>query len=58
MPLTPVPLTRPMMLRPPPQVTRLGVSAMLMPVGSRVVTNERSALRVEPVSFVATARKW
>ena len=58
MPLTPVPLTRPMMLRPPPQVTRLGVSAMLTPVGSRVVRNERSALRAEPVSLVAMARKW
>ena len=29
-----------------------------MPVGTRVVTNERSTLRVVPAAFVATARKW
>ena len=39
-------------------MTRLGFSAMLTPVGSRGVRNERSRLRVVPVSFVATARKW
>ena len=51
-----MPATRPITVRSPPQTTRLGVSAIQMPVGSRVVRNERSRLRVVPVSFVATAR--
>ena len=57
-PPTAVPATRPITDRLPLQITRLGVSAIEMPVGSRGVTNERSRLRVVPAEFVATARKW
>ena len=57
-PPTAVPATRPTTVTLPPQTTRLGVSAIETPVGSRGVTNERSRLRVEPAEFVATARKW
>ena len=57
MPPTAVPPMRPTTVRSPPQITRLGFSAMLMPVGSRVVRNVRVELRVLPVSLVATARK-
>ena len=55
-PPTAVPPTRPITDRLPLQTTRLGVSAIEMPVGSRAVTNERSRLRVVPAEFVATAR--
>ena len=58
MPPTAVPATRPITVTLPPQTTRLGVSAIEMPVGSRGVTNERLRLRVVPAEFVATARKW
>ena len=57
-PPTAVPARRPITLRAPLHTTRLGASVMLTPVISRVVTNERSRLRVEPVPLVATARKW
>ena len=57
-PPTDVPRTRPTTVTLPPHTTRLGVTAIETPVGSRGVTNERSRLRVEPAEFVATARKW
>ena len=57
-PPTDVPATRPTTVTLPPQTTRLGVTAIETPVGSRGVTNERSRLRVVPAAFVATARKW